>query len=276
MVELLIVVVLASMVIASAFQLFISQSQLFVIQREILDVRETLRSSVTLLGADLRELAASDGDLYSAEPDSLVLRSIVGAGVICSTAWSGPDRRVAMQHVSGIVQTSAADDSLLSFSLSDNVWTPYLITRVWEGLAARSAAPVGGGTPECSWGDSELLPEMTVELVGDPIELAKLIPGAPVRAFRRTKYALFEQESRWYLGRRVGGAVGYELLTGPMLSPEDGGLVLQYFDAAGVATDVPAAVVRIALTLRSESAGRSSRTGSQIDSVTTVVFLRNN
>lgn len=274
--ELLIVVVLASMVIASAFQLFISQTQLFVVQREVLDVRETLRSSVVLLGADLRELAASDGDLYSAEPDSLVLRSVVGAGVICSMAWSGPARRVAIQHVSGIVESSAADDTLLSFSLSDNIWTPYLITRVWERPAAWLPAPGGGGTPDCFWADSPLRPEITVELAGDPIELAKLIPGAPVRAFRRTKYALFEQESRWYLGRRVGGAVGYELLTGPMLSPENGGLVVRYFDAAGLATDVPAAVVRIALTLRSESAGRSSRTGSVVDSVTTVVFLRNN
>lgn len=274
MVELLIVTVLASMVIASAFQLFISQSQLFVIQREVLDVRETLRSSVMLLGSDLRELAASDGDLYSAEADAVVLRSILGAGVICAQASSGANLRVAIQHVSGIFESSGINDTLLAFSLSDNVWTPYLITQVWEGLAARS--PLGGGTPDCFWGDSPLLPEITVELEGDPIALARLIPGAPVRAFRRTRYALFEQESRWYLGRRVGDAAGYELLTGPMLSPEDGGLAVRYFDAGGVATTVPAAVVRIELTLRSESAGRSSRTGTQVDSVTTVVFLRNN
>ena len=124
-------------------------------------------------------------------------------------------------------------------------------------------------------GDSPLRPEITDELEGDLIELANLIPGAPVRAFRRTKYALFKFDSRWYLGRRVGNAPGYELLTGPMVPPEAGGLVVRYFGAAGVAMDVPASVVRVELTLKAESAGRSVK-GAKVDSATTVVFLRNN
>ena len=275
LVELLIVTVLGSMVIASAFQLFISQSQLFVVQREVMDVRETLRSSVALLASDLREVAASDGDLYSAEPDSLVLRSMLGAGVICSNAWNGLARRLGMQHVSGTFESSALTDTLLAYTLADDAWTPYRITQVWEPPTAWLAGPGGGGTPDCVWGGGPLRPEITVELDGDPDELLKLTPGAPVRAFKRTSYALFERDSRWYLGRRVGNALGWELLTGPMLSPEAGGLVVQYFDAGGLATDVPANVVRVELTLKAESAGRAVN-GTAVDSVTTVVFLRNN
>lgn len=276
--ELIIVTVLASMVIASAFQLFISQSQLFVVQREVLDVRETLRSAVALLAVDLRELAASDADLYSAEADSLVLRSILGAGVICSHAWNGLSRRVGLQHASGTFESSALNDTLLTYSLTDDVWIPYRITQVWEPPTAWMPGPGGGGTPACFWADSSLAqprPELTVEVAGDPDGLAKLIPGAPVRAFRRTTYALFKRDSRWYLGRRVGNAMSYELLTGPMLSPEAGGLAVRYFDDAGLLTDVPASVVRVELSLKAESAGRSV-TGAKVDSVTTVVFLRNN
>ena len=278
LVELLIVTVLASMVIASAFQLFISQTQLFVVQREVMDVRETLRSSVALLTFDLREISASDSDLYSAEADSLVLRSVVGAGVICSHAWNGASRRLGIQHSSGTFETSSLNDTLLSFSLNEDIWSPYRITQVWEPPAAWLPGPGGGGTPTCFWGDrsmNEPRPELTVEVAGDSVEMAKLFPGAPVRAFKRTVYALYEWESRWYLGRRVGNAVGYELLTGPMLSPEDGGFVVRYFDPGGVATDVPSNVVRVEMTLTAESSGRS-RNGTQVDSVTTVVFLRNN
>ena len=277
LIELLIVTVLASVIIASAFRLFMSQSRLFMVQREILDARESVRSASALLAADIRELASTDADLYSATPDSLVLRSMTGAGVVCSHTWQGLGRRLALQHTSGTFASVAANDSLLAYRLSSDVWGAWVVEDVWTGPAAWLGPP-GGNTPTCFWGDSSTAvprPEVTVEISGVAADLNEIIPGSPVRAFRRTKYALFARNSRWYLGRQVGAAMGYELLTGPMLSPTDGGLQVRYFDAAGLATAVPAEVVRIDLVLKSESAGRTT-SGTQTDSLTTTVFLRNN
>jgi len=276
LVELLIVTVLASLVIAAAFRLFISQSRLFMVQREILDARESVRSASALLAADLRELASTDADLYSAESDSIVLRSMTGAGVVCAHTWQGPDRRLALQHTSGTFQAVAATDSVLAYRLAADVWGAYPVTEVWTPPAAW--LPSGGNTSTCFWGDSSTTvprPEVTVELTGPFADLGEIVPGSPVRSFRRTKYALFQRNSRWFLGRKVGSALGYELLTGPMLSPTDGGFQASYYDAAGVATTVPADVVRIELMLKSESAGRTT-SGTQVDSLTTTVFLRNN
>ena len=71
----------------------------------------------------------------------------------------------------------------------------------------------------------------------------------------------------------------WEILTGPMLSPSNGGLTFAYYDSLGVTTTDPALVTRIDFTLRSESYGQVStagETGGALqDSVTTTVFLRN-
>ncbi len=139
-----------------------------------------------------------------------------------------------------------------------------------------------GGTPVCFWGDSTTAaprPQAAIELTGTAASLATLKVGASLRVFRRTKYGLFAQDGRWWLGRRVG-AGAWELLTGPMLSPANGGLTFTYYDANDAVTTDPTLVSRVEFTLRSESYGRVSAAGqggSTVgDSLTMTVFLRNN
>ncbi len=108
--------------------------------------------------------------------------------------------------------------------------------------------------------------------------LANLEVGGPVHLFRRTAYGLSTSDGRWWLSRREG-AGAWEILTGPMLSPNNGGLTFKYYDQNDAETTDPTLVTRVDFTLRSESHGRVStvgQTGGVLeDSVTTTVFLRN-
>ena len=83
------------------------------------------------------------------------------------------------------------------------------------------------------------------------------------------------QDGRWWLGRKVGAAASYEKLTGPLLPPASGGLVLTYRDAAGNVTADPTQVAVIDFVLRAESYGVSSDALElQQDTLATRVALR--
>ena len=160
------------------------------------------------------------------------------------------------------------------FSLEDESWAAFDVSAAWTGSNAWTDTPV------CFWGDSTTSvprPEASVQ-IDTLATLVNLDVGGTVHLFRRTKYALSALDGRWWLSRSVGGGA-WEILTGPMLSPSDGGLTFAYYDADGVVTTDPALVTRVEFTLRSESYGRVStagQTGGALeDSVTTTVFLRN-
>ncbi len=97
-----------------------------------------------------------------------------------------------------------------------------------------------------------------------------------MRAITRRKFALFPQDGRWYLGRKDGAATAYEIVAGPMKAPSDSGFIVTYFDSIDAVTTDPTAVERIEVLIRSESAGAAPGVGTYSDSMTTVVFLKNN
>jgi len=198
--------------------------------------------------------------------------------VMCAWDSIGTDHRLALQNVSGTFAGTVSDSARV-YSLESDSWAAYDVTDAWNGTDAWTS----GGTPVCFWGDSTTAaprPQATVELAGPVASLADIGVGAAVRVFRRTKYGLFAQDGRWWLGRRVAGAA-WELLTGPMLSPPNGGLTFRYYDASDAVTADPTLVSRVEFTLRSESFGKVSALGqfgggTVGDSLTMSVFLRNN
>ncbi len=279
LVELLIALVVGLIVLAAVFSLLDSQSRLYSLQRETTDARESLRAGGALLGWELMSASATGGDLYAIGPTSLSLRSPQGMGVVCARTTVGSAERFGLQQVSGYFEATA-DDSALVYSRGADAWNVLKVSAAWNGSAAWS----GGGTPVCFWGDSTTSvprPQAAVELQGDSLVLAGLTVGAPLTAFRRTEYALFQQSGRWWLGRRVGGAVPYDILTGPMVAPPSNGLAFAYYDATGAATVDPTQVAQVDIVLRAESFGQvrigaaaGIRTVS--DSLSTTAFLRNN
>ena len=287
-VELLIYMVIAIVVIGGVYQMLIGQNRLYIKQREMQDVRATLRASGNLLAFEFRQASSASGDLYFISQDSFAVRSIQAAGVICGEHKN--KLRYGIWGVSGeFFETS--DDSALVFAsgdvgTGDDVWKIVAVDKLWD--------PSGGGVSTCAWGDTLVgkgkgkgsatgvdpvdgtgTPELVVEVLGD---MDDVYIGAPFKSFRRIQYGAFQQNGRWWLGRRVGSAAAYELLTGPLRPPSDSGLVFTYYDRFGNVTTAADSVKYLDILLRGESLGNVPRPGeapsAQADTLTIRVSLR--
>ena len=258
-IELLVYIVLASVVLGAVYKAMLSQSRSYQDQREIRDVGETLRGASVLLTWELRQLSAADGDLYSIGTNTVTLRSMQGGGIVCNRHLVLP--RYGLWAVSGDIEDG---DSALVFMAgisgpADDAWHVVEVTKVWD--------PDGGGVKYCSWFGGGTVESILVPHVSG--DTSAVMIGAPFRTFRSVEYGMFEQDGRWWLGRRVDGAASWELLTGPLRAPGDGGLVFTYYDSTGAVTAVPAEVHHLDIEIRGESSA-----GARQDSVQTRVTLR--
>ena len=273
LVELLVVSVVGIILMMGVYDLLVTQSRALTTHQETIDARESTRGGAALLVWELRSVAASGGDLHVISQDSVVLRSVRGSAVICSWVEGSGQSTYGLRETSGDF-TGTANDSAMVFSVEDETWAAFNVSAAWTGSEAWT------NTPVCFWGDSTTSaprPEASIQ-IDTLATLANLEVGGQVRLFRRTKYGLSAQDGRWWLSRKEG-AGGWEILTGPMLSPSNGGLTFTYYDEFGAVTTDPALVARVEFTLRSESHGAVSAVGAtggfSKDSTTTTVFLRN-
>ena len=272
-VELLVVSVVGIILVMGAYQLLITQSRALTMQQETIDAQGSARGATALLSWELRSAAASGGDLYVIDQDSVVLRSVRATGVICSWVEGSGQSQYGLRQTSGAF-TGTTNDSAMVLSAADGTWAAFNVSAAWTGSAAWT------NTPVCFWGDSTTSvprPEASIQ-IDTLATLANLEVGGPVHLFRKTTYGLSTLNGRWWMSRKEG-AGGWEILTGPMLSPSDGGLTFAYYDSLGAVTTDPTLVTRVEFTLRSESYGKISMAGQSggalEDSITAAVFLRN-
>ncbi len=262
-------VVVAGILMAGVYKLLIGQSRAYAKQRELMDVHETIRGAAALLAWEIRQASAAGGDIYAIGANSITLRSVQGSGIVCTLHATLP--RLGIRGEPGDM-AATADDSALIFVAgapgpTDDVWNALSLTAV----NTPAALGVGG----CAWTASGT-PDVAVEIgVTVPSDTAGLAVGAPFRAFRRVEYAIYWEDGRWWLGRKVGAAAAYEMVTGPLLSPMSGGLVLSYSDSTGAATADPTLVAMVSFVIRAESYRRTPGSSNyQADSVVTRVALR--
>ena len=259
LVEMMIYMVLAGLIMASVYQLVIGQSRAYGKQRELMDVHETLRSAAALLTWEMRQASAADGDIYAIGANSITLRSPQGSGFVCVIHPDLPRFGVRGAGLGDVAATT--DDSALVYVGSAN-WDVQRILAV--------SKPGDMGVGECAWtGGSK--PDIGVKLS----DATGIQVGALFRAFRRVEYGLYQADGRWWLGRKVGEAASYDKLTGPLLAPASGGLVLTYRDAAGNVTADPTQVAVIDFVIRAESYRVSGNALEfQQDTLATRVALR--
>ncbi len=285
-IELIIGLTLGLIVLTSVYKLLMSQSRLYGVQREVADTRQSLRAAAVLLSYELEAVAATAGDFYAIGPSSLSMRSVQGTGVVCAIEGLGAGRRYGLQLASGYFFGDVAGvDSAMVYdmqSLPFGQWNFLKVREAWNGTDAW-ASGTGGQTPVCFWGDSSVnvpRPQATLHFIAPAPVLDVILVGHPVRTFKPTEFALFQQAGRWWLGRKVlePGNVNFEILTGPLLPPSDSGLVFTYYDVTGAVTADPSAVAQVEIVLRAESFGSASGAGYKRlrDSLTTRVFLRGN
>ncbi len=314
LVEMMVYILLSGIVMASVYGLLIGQSRSYGKQRELTDVHETIRGAAALLAWEIRQVSAGDADLYATGANSITLRSVQGAGIVCAIHGTLP--RAGLGRTWGDIDATA-DDSAMVYAADIDAWRVGPIDQLWT--------PAAGGVPWCDWGGGgSISPDIVLELTvyGSwtaqqftdfcntlsgapqanclaatdwPTHCAGLPPGqqtkcnaalaasgggtfevgAPLRAFRRIEYGLYQEGGRWWLGRKVGTALSYEKLTGPLRSAVGGGLVFTYYDAAGAVTADPTQVAAVEFIIRAESYRLpDAKGGYQVDTLATRVAVR--
>jgi prepilin-type N-terminal cleavage/methylation domain-containing protein len=266
MIELIVAFVIGLIVLGSVVQMMIVQGRGYRKQREMVDVRETAREAANLLSWDLRQAAVGGSSFAVMGANAVTIRSLRGVGTICAKHAVLP--RYAIWKTAGNI-LATVDDTALVYQLGRGNWTRLKITAVGTGAAM--------GVTACAWPGARP-PDMVVEFAVTAVTDTSWIKvGVPFRTFRRVEYAEFQQNSRWWLGRKVGAAASYERLTGPLLAPASNGLAFVYYDTLGAVTANPAAVGSVQVTLRTESY-KNTNVGStfvyQRDSLTTKVAVR--
>lgn len=260
--ELLVALALAGAVAAVALRLLSDNLRLYQTHSQIIDRAQNLRAAAELLVAELRELSASEGDVYSAEPTAVSFRAMRGLGFICAASPAGAARlAIRRQPQFGSRGFDAASDSLLIYTPGDSArpgsrWLAAPLTAVHPGVCA-------DGAP--------------ADLLETGVAGGDVLLGTPVRAFEPVTYRLYRgSDGEWHVGLAASGQV-IQPLVGPVTST---GFELAYYDAAGVRATHRVNIAAIEIRFRMPTAQRlRSREGAltrPVDSVVTVVALRNN
>ncbi len=250
LVETLVTLVVAGIVLTAVYKVIMAQSRSYGRQHEASDVHNTLRAAGSLLSSEIRHAAAADGDLVAIGPNSLTLRASVGSGIICRVHGSQP--RYGLVEVSGEIEESGADSILVLAGGGD-----------WRALAVGAATSAASlAVTPCVWASGEAAEAGVEVVVANPNDTAGIAVGSPVVLFRVVEYGLYQENNEWWFGRKISASSDHDVLTGPLVAPQQGGLEFKYRDTGGGVTNDPAAVAMVDIVLRAKSARPTNWKGS--------------
>lgn len=250
--------------------------------------RAGLREGSVVLASELRGIAPAAGDLYAGEMHdaSLAFRSTTGSFVLCAPPAAGassidvldPELRNSPSPASYPKTRPTPGDSIWLYDSgaetrgADDRWRQAIITAVAAGQ--RPCPPLADDHP---------IHRLTI----DPPPPPTMESHAPVRTYRRVRYALYRSaDGLWYLGftdcrplvrsppcDALQPASGPYRPYAPAGSTARSGLTLTFLGPDNQPTADPLAVTRIEIVMRADT--RRSRLGDTTSSDRQVVTLRN-
>ncbi len=260
-VEVLIVLCLFSLVLASATAVLISQQRFYSRNADVASTRSAARTAAELLTAELRGISAAGGGLYGFAPDSVAIRSTTGIGIICGLY----ERTVILRRVSGVFGDLQTDSALIFVENGAN-------SAIDDELIV---AGIGGSQPAASPLCSDGAPPDVALSLDRDIEGARV--GSPIRSFRPYVYKLYVGgDGRWWLGQRLRNG-RMQPVTGPFAPPAQNGLRFEYATRSGAAAVDPTGVALIRILITAQGRLRYPWRGLKsvfTDTVTTAVWLR--
>ena len=265
LVELLIVAVIGTLLVMSAYQVLITNRRVFTVQNAKVQAQQSTRSAMDVLFSELREVSSAGADILAFGPDSLAARSMRDFGAVCDalplTHASTPQllvRKIIEDFESGDSVFVFADND--EFVTNDDEWFPALVTAIDTTVTC----PDGGEAQLMTFAGQ------TLSFTADTVQT-----GAPIRSFTRLSYRLGTFESETYLGRAEGGAA-WTPIVGPLagLSGRPG-LEFSFLDGAGNAAATADQIRQVAVTLRSFSEARGRNGDHVVDSLSSRIFMRN-
>jgi len=263
LVELLVVIVLATFMVLTIYQVLIANSRTYAVNNAQIQGQQMLRAGMDVLFGELREISTPGGDLLDMKDHHLVIRAQRAFGLVCTADYSVSPPKLTLFRVGPAFQPN---DSIFLFldnnpNLgSDDRWVGGITTAV-------------DSTTLCNGNPGQTL---TVPFVGTLAAAASpdsVRVGAPARAFDVYTYGLFEIDGEPYLGRQLKGAAAPDPLVGPLLATN--GVTFRYLDSLGAVTTADTLVSQIEVILRYRSKVRTFGNALVADSILARVYPRN-
>lgn len=258
-VELLMVAIIGAVALTAAVRLIVGQQRSHTVQVGRETVQESLRTGMSVLIGEFRELSVSEGDIVAMASDSVVIRVAHSLGFVCDLV-RGATPSFDVRHLGSDI---AATDSFTVLAAN----RPGLWDDVW--VQGRPTTVGAVNCPDGSAAQRLNVQPMSAALIADTVRV-----GAPVRKLEYITYGLYQDGTRWYLGSRINQRP-VDMLVGPLLPRASGGLALEYLENDGDPTTTPADVARIRITLRARSQARTAPGAVVADSLTALVAVRN-
>ena len=259
LIELLMVAVIGAVVLTSTVKLMVGQQRSHTVVASRETVQESLRTGMTVLLSEFRELSVAESDIMAMTADSIVIRAPRNLSFVCNLVRGGAPS-FTVRHLGSDI---AALDSITVLAAN----RPGLFDDVW--LHGRAITVNAATCPDGSAAQEIHVPPMSVALIDDSVRI-----GAPLRRLEQITYGLLNDGGTWYLGSRIDSGSA-DILVGPLLSRASGGLEFEYLDSSGSVTTTPADVARIRVTLRAQSKARTAQGAIVADSLTGLVAVRN-
>lgn len=272
LVEILIVTLLGSLVMASIYQMINIQDRTTRQQYAMIQNNQNARMALSVLSSDLKEISARDGDVTYADSTILEFRALRKAGVACNK-----DAGNSYIDVMELGDAFAAGDSVLVFadgtstgSARDDGWLRLQVSSVGNGVCAQNALAAAN--------------IRRLNFAATP--LATVFAGALVRSFTRTRYSLTDSGEFGQIQRQEGAAAAIPVIDG-LATTAEGGLHIRYIDSTS--TVIPytglrsggarlSHIMRMQIKVRGKSPTQVAKTGANrfTDSLVTQVYVRGN
>lgn len=285
LVELLVAMILMVVVSGALYRLLNGTQRLSRSQLERADMQANMRAGALVVPAELRELGydsvpggAVNSDIIAMATDSVVIRAIRASGVICKLAANTITVDTSRNYAAlRLPAGTAGHDSLMIFNESD----PTIRTDDKWVRRRLEANPTAGTCPAAAPWNSH--PGLDLSVTNIPWASGGAWPsdsftvGSPIRVFEPVVYRFYANGGRTWLGSYSKSPAG---TVQPILGPLSSASSFGYLDSAGTAAASAAAVrvMRITIVAQSDRAISSGPTGAlqtQVDSMVTLVALRN-
>lgn len=269
LVELLVVTVIGTIILASVYQTIVVQQQSVRQSYAIIGTQQNVRTAIQVLTSDLREVSGTDGDVTAADSISIAYRALRKAGVVCESDTTGGN----WLSVAYVGEAFAAPDSLLIYADGP---TRSANDDIWIRSSVSSVAP----TTDCA-GNPISTNVLRINLA--PAASSIVRPGGLIRSFVPVRYRLTDSGTEGHLVR-VEGPDSVAIVED--LTPMAGqGLRFRFWDTAQVA--IPVAnlasqatrntIGRIQVKVRGSAIGGATGVNREFsDSLVSTIYLRGN
>lgn len=252
LVELLLVAVMGALLVVVLHRMHVQQRRFAHWEDRVVQDHDAFRVASSILGSDLREVVAPEGDVTLHTADSLSVRAPLGFALTCSVREN--PAAIGLTQAQGRMWTGEGD-SLLVYT-----------TAGWRALAPTGELKSAPKVLQCPFG--EATPDHLYTLAKGA---ADSIPvGAPIRVFRRHTYHVgMNRGTQWLARTDVDGS---QMLVGPTTGD---GVRFRLVDRSGAATAKLADVVAVELRLILPLVPLSKESSSTADTLTLLFQGRN-